>query len=71
MYTDKYGNTLNIGDLVAIDNIVDIDDNDIFFEVKLIDDVWTLVPVDKKLNFSPFNNLSVEFEFNKKTLTKI
>lgn len=71
MYTDKLGNTLSIGDHVVIDNVIDIDDNDIVFEIKFINNTWTLVPMDKKLNHSPFNNLSLEGEFKKNTLTKI
>lgn len=71
MYTDKFGNTLNIGDHVVIEDVIDKDDNDIVFEIKIINNTWTLVPMDKKLNHSPFNNLSIEAEFNKNTLTKI
>ena len=71
MYTDKLGNTLSVGDHVVIDNVIDIDDNDIVFEIKIINNTWTLVPMDKKLNHSLFNNLSLVAEFKKNTLTKI
>lgn len=71
MYTDKHGNTLSIGDHVVIDKVDYIDGNDIVFEIKIINNTWTLVPMDKKLNHSLFNNLSLVAEFKKNTLTKI